>query len=450
MFSTADTIVAIATPPGRAALGIIRLSGPESQRIACALLGRRQPLVPRHATIGRVEIAGRAIDHAVATFFPAPRSYTTDDLVELTLHGSPIVLESAVAAALAAGARLARPGEFTFRAYVNGRIDLTEAEAVADLIDAQTIAQAQAAFDQLDGSLARVIRDLDARVFDLAARLEASLDFPEEGYHFGDAAELARDLAAIAHLIRDILSASARGRLLRDGAAIVVSGRPNTGKSSLFNKLLGHARAIVTSAAGTTRDVLIESFDLNGAPVRLLDTAGVRAAEEPAEIEGVTRASEAIEAADLVLLVVDRSVPLQDQDRTLLRRTSNRPRVVAANKVDLPAAWDPAALEVPEVVCTSALTGEGIDALRARLTGVLSLGGDLTESPGVTNVRHIDLLNRAHDALERAIHLCSASAPEEIVLIEIHDARSHLESITRSRTSDDVLERIFERFCIGK
>jgi tRNA modification GTPase len=450
MFSTADTIVAIATPPGRAALGIIRLSGPESQRIACALLGRRQPLVPRHATIGRVEIAGRAIDHAVATFFPAPRSYTTDDLVELTLHGSPIVLESAVAAALAAGARLARPGEFTFRAYVNGRIDLTKAEAVADLIDAQTIAQAQAAFDQLDGSLGRVIRDLDARVFDLAAQLEASLDFPEEGYHFGGAAQLARDLAAVAGAIRDILSGSARGRLLREGAAVVVSGRPNTGKSSLFNRLLGHARAIVTPTAGTTRDVLVESFNLNGMPVRLLDTAGLRAAEEPAEVEGVTRASEAIEAADLVLLVVDRSVPLQDQDRTLLRSTSGRRRVVAANKVDLPAAWAPAALEVSDAVWTSALTGEGIDALCARLTAELCLGEDFKEPPGVTNVRHIDLLNRAHAALERAIELCSASAPEEIVLIEVHDARSHLESITRSRTRDDVLERIFERFCIGK
>jgi tRNA modification GTPase len=450
MFSTADTIVAIATPPGRAALGVIRLSGPESQRIACALLGRHDALVPRHATIGRVQIGGRTIDQAIATFFPAPRSYTADDLVELTLHGSPVVLESVLGAAVADGARLARPGEFTFRAYVNGRIDLTEAEAVADLIEAQTTLQAQAAFDQLDGSLGRLIRDLDARVFDLAATLEASLDFPEEGYHFGDSGQVAGELNEIASAIGRVLAGSARGRILREGAAVVVSGRPNTGKSSLFNSLLGHDRAIVTATAGTTRDVLLESFNLNGFPVRLLDTAGQRTTEEPAETEGVRRASEAIDSADLVLLVLDRSTLLRSEDRELLQRTARRPRIIVANKIDLAAAWEPAALDVPDVVFTSALTGDGVDSLRTRLAAVLSAGDDYADGPGVTNIRHIDLLERAHASLGRAIELCSASAPEEIVLIEVHDARVSLESITRTRTADDVVERIFERFCIGK
>jgi tRNA modification GTPase len=450
MFSIADTIVAIATPPGRAALGVIRLSGPESQRIACALLGRAAPLVPRHATIGRVLIAGRAIDHAIATFFPAPRSYTADDVVELTLHGSPVVLESVVAAALAAGARLARPGEFTFRAYVNGRIDLTEAEAVADLIDAQTIPQAQAAFDQLDGSLARKIRELDGRVFDLTAQLEASLDFPEEGYHFAGSSQLAGELQAIADAIDGMLSQSGRGRLLREGAGVVVSGRPNTGKSSLFNRLLERDRAIVTSVAGTTRDVIVESFNLNGVPIRLLDTAGVRPTDEPAELEGVRRASQAVDAADLVLLVVDRSAPLCEDDADLLRTTSGRSRIVVANKTDLPPAWHPASIGDSDMVLTSALTGEGVDVLRARLASVLSAANPYADPPGVTNVRHIDLLERARASLVRALDLCVASAPEEIVLIEIHDARGYLESITRLRSADDVVQRIFERFCIGK
>jgi tRNA modification GTPase len=449
MFSTADTIVAIATPPGRAALGVIRLSGPESQRIACALLGRREPLVPRRATIGRVEIDGRTIDQTIATFFPAPRSYTADDLVELTLHGSPVVLESVVAAALAEGARLARPGEFTFRAYVNGRIDLTEAEAVADLIDAQTIPQAQAAFDQIDGSLRRRIRELDARVFDLAARLEASLDFPEEGYHYGESEQLASDLSSIAGAIADLLSAGVRGRLLREGAAVVVAGRPNTGKSSLYNKLLGHDRAIVTTEEGTTRDVLIESFNLNGLPVRLLDTAGMRLTEEPAESEGVRRASQAVQNADLVLLVLDRSLPLRDDDHTLLRSTSDRPRIIAVNKIDLPAAWDPATLASRELVSTSAVTGDGVESLRAHLTAVLCSDA-YADPPGVTNVRHVELLQHAHASLQRAVELCRMSAPEEIALIEVHDARRRLESITGARTPDDVLRRIFERFCIGK
>jgi tRNA modification GTPase len=450
MFSTDDTIVAIATPPGRAALGVIRLSGPDAQRIACALLGRQRPLVPRHATIGRVRIAGQSIDQAVAILFPAPRSYTADDVVELTLHGSPVVLESVLAAGLSEGARLARPGEFTFRAYVNGRIDLTEAEAVADLIDAQTTVQAFAAFEQLDGSLGRVIRELDARVFDLAARLEASLDFPEEGYHFADTTSAGQELSVLSSTIAGILAGSARGRMLRDGAAVVVSGRPNTGKSSLFNALLGHERAIVTARAGTTRDVLVESINLNGVPVRLLDTAGVRESDEPAEREGVRRASTAADAADLIVLVLDRSTPLQGDDLELLERSSSRPRIVAVNKVDLPPQWDPVSLGSSGLVHTSALTGDGVVALRAEIATRLCGGEAHSEPPGVTNVRHIDLLTRAQASLQRAIELCSEAAPEEIVLIELHEARANLESITRHRTRDDVVARIFERFCIGK
>jgi tRNA modification GTPase len=214
--------------------------------------------------------------------------------------------------------------------------------------------------------------------------------------------------------------------------------------------LLGRDRAIVTSTPGTTRDILVESFNLNGIPVRLLDTAGLRSADEPAELEGVRRASKAVASADLVLLVLDRSMPLADEDLQLLQSTSMRPRIVVANKTDLPAAWHPGFLDTTDVTSTSAMTGEGVDALRARLAGVLGAAAPYVDSPGVTNVRHIDLLERAHASLERAEELCLASAPEEIVLIEVHETREHLESITRTRSADDVVERIFERFCIGK
>ncbi|HEV3141228.1 MAG TPA: tRNA uridine-5-carboxymethylaminomethyl(34) synthesis GTPase MnmE, partial [Vicinamibacterales bacterium] len=285
MFSTSDTIVAIATPPGRGGIGVVRLSGPRAREIAGALVTHDGPLEPRRATFCRVSHGGDEIDHVVATSFPAPASYTGDDVVELSAHGSPVVLKAIVTAAMAEGARLANPGEFTLRAFLNGRIDLMQAEAVADLINAATPLQARAAFDQLDGTLTRAIAALDAALFDLIAGLEASIDFPEEGYHFLEPAALARSIDDLIARTGALVADASRGRLIREGLQVAIVGRPNAGKSSLFNALAGASRAIVTDVPGTTRDLVTEVVDFDGLRVTLVDTAGLRDANDRVEAE---------------------------------------------------------------------------------------------------------------------------------------------------------------------
>ena len=452
MFSTSDTIVAVATPMGRGGLGVVRLSGPAAHDIARALVRRDAALCPRHATLARLD--GAAItDEVVVTYFPRPRSYTTEDVVEIAAHGSPVVLRQIVRAAVERGARLARPGEFTFRAFIHGRIDLTQAEAVADLIDAMTPGQARAASAQLDGRLATRLRQIDGALFDLIARLEASLDFPDEGYHFVEPGRLSAELERIRGDVALLLAPAEHGRLIRDGARVVLLGRPNTGKSSLFNVLCRAERAIVTEVPGTTRDVIAEAIDLDGVPVTVVDTAGVREVTDEVEREGVRRASMAAATADLVLTVLDLSVPLTEADRDLLDETAGRRRLVVANKCDCDRAWNPDTLGAGACCVVSALDGEGIPALTAGIAERLGARGDTAESPAVTNERHIDLLRRCEAALERAaasLARLGAGAPEEIVLVDLNEAREALDTIAGRRTSDDVLARIFDRFCIGK
>ncbi|MGH9312975.1 MAG: tRNA modification GTPase, partial [Vicinamibacterales bacterium] len=294
MFTTDDTIVAIATPPGRGGIGVVRVSGPGARAVADSLL-ERAALEPRRATFTRVRDAhGLAIDHVVATLFSAPASYTGEDVVEISAHGNPVLLTAIVRAAIAAGARHAEPGEFTLRAFLHGRLTLAQAEAVADLVDASTPAQARAAFDQLDGTLTGAIAVIDRALFDLAARLEASLDFPDEGYHFVTPEETSAGINAVTNRIDALLRDAARGRPVREGRQAVICGRTNSCKSSLFNSLLGFDRAIVTAAPGTTRDPVTEIVAIEGVPVRLVDTAGLRAAADEAETEGVRRARRAV------------------------------------------------------------------------------------------------------------------------------------------------------------
>ena len=455
MYSTSDTIVAIATPAGRAGLGIVRLSGPESHRIACAMIGRQEPLAPRHATVARLRAAGGMRDHVVVTVFAQPHAYTTEDLVEIGAHGSPVVLQHIVRSSVGLGARLARPGEFTFRAFINGRIDLTQAEAVADLIDAVTPRQARAASDQLDGVLASAIRRLDAKLFDLAARLEASLDFPDEGYHFVAPEGVQDELQRIKRDVDDLLADARQGQLVRDGVRVVIAGRPNVGKSSLFNRLLGSERAIVAAGPGTTRDVLVEAIDVNGVPVTLVDTAGVGDPADDVEREGMRRAIDAAGTADLLLIVLDLATPLTPEDRELLTRTAGRRRAVAANKRDRARGWDPAetlGTLVPwrEVSC---VTGDGVADVVALIADTIGASLETTDSPRVTNERHADLLRRCSESLARAINQSTRDgrdAPEELLLFEMSEATAALEEVAGARTREDVLERIFERFCIGK
>ena len=451
MFSTTDTIVAIATPPGRGGIGVVRVSGPSAQSIAQRLANRDRCFEPRHATLARLAVADGGFDRAIVTIFPRPHSYTGEDVAEVSVHGSPVVLHATVGEAIRLGARLAEPGEFTLRAFLNGRVDLVQAEAIRDLVDAVTPQQARAAFDQLEGTLTSEIRGIDGALFDLCARLEASLDFPEEGYHFVSDDSAAAEIEAIAVRIDRLIESARRGRLLREGLHVVLSGPPNSGKSSLFNQLAGSGRAIVTAVPGTTRDLLTEVVDVGGVPVTVVDTAGVRTSPTDAiEAEGIARATAARGVAALVVLVLDGSMPLGADDRALLEETAAVPRVIAANKSDLAAAW-PARETGAPVVRISALRGDGIDELRtAMLSAILGGPAERRDPPAVTNLRHAELLTRARGALGRAAPAASAHVPEEFVLADLNEARGLLEEITGARTSDDLLEHIFATFCIGK
>src|SRR5687767_5672560 len=446
MFSTSDTIVAIATPPGRGGIGVVRISGPDAATIATRLIGRDHPLTARHATFAR-----RADDHVVVTLFEAPHSYTGEHVVEIAAHGSPVVLNGIVRAAIDAGARLAEPGEFTLRAFLNNKIDLVQAEAVADLVDAVTPLQARAAFDQLEGTLTQSIGEIERELFDVIAKLEASLDFPDEGYHFVAPKEARTSLAAIIGRIDALLAQAARGRLIREGAQVVIAGAPNVGKSSLFNALLNTNRAIVTAIPGTTRDLLTERADIGGLSLSLIDTAGVRETMDVVEREGVARSRNTLLVADLVIVMLDRSRPLSDEDRDVLSSTANQRRVIALNKSDLPPADAGAHLSGADApVEISATTGAGIDRLIEEIAATLNASEPLRDQPQITNTRHIVLLERGRAAIDRAIRALEAEVPEEFPLLDLQEAAHALQEITGKRTSDDLLHHIFARFCIGK
>lgn len=441
MFATDDPIVAIATPPGRGAIGIVRISGGQATAIARAILKAGTTLEPRRATLTRA-----AGDEVVATFFPGPHSYTGQDVIEISAHGSPVVLSSLLQAALRAGARLARPGEFTLRAFLHGKRDLVQAEAVADLIDAATPLQARVAFDQLEGTLTRRIGEIDTALFELIAQLEASLDFPDEGYHFIQPGAAALRVEALVRSVDDLLGDARRGRMIREGATVVIAGRPNVGKSSLFNCLSGSDRAIVTAVAGTTRDLITERVDLKGLAVTLVDTAGWRETGDVVEREGVERAARARQVAEAIVVVLDRSEALTPEDDELLEQTANRARVVVANKSDRHAASTH-----PEAIAVSAVTGEGVDALRDALVRILTESDALHDSAAISNIRHIELLEQVRELLAQARSGAAAGdTPEEFLLADLQMARERLDEIVGRRTTDDVLHHIFDRFCIGK
>lgn len=456
VFSTVDTIVAIATPAGRGGIGVVRLSGPEACRIALVLLGRDAPLSPRHATFGRIlewsegTASARAVDQVVVTWFAAPQSFTGDDVVEISAHGSPVLLKRIVELSLAAGARLGEPGEFTFRAYVNGRLDLIQAEAVADLVDAVTPLQARAAMDQLEGTLTTAIGAIDAGLFDLAARLEASLDFPEEGFHFVTRDQVALELARVRGAIERLIHEGRAGRVVREGSLVVISGRPNAGKSSLFNALVGASRAIVTDVPGTTRDLLTERVDIGGLVVTLVDTAGLRQARDAIEAEGVRRAEEVRDIAALTLVVIDGSVALTDVDRRMASVSGGC--LVVASKADRPRVWSDETLgtQAVEAIAVSAVTGAGLQQLRHRIVGALTSREEWRDPPAVSNLRHLSHLADAVEIIGRAEETLAAGATEELVLAELSGARASLEEISGRRAPDDLLRHIFSRFCIGK
>jgi len=458
-----DTIVAISTPPGRGGIGIVRLSGGDAVAIASSLIRLPKPLVPTQAQVADIldpesDNAERAtrIDEAVVTFFQAPNSYTREDVVEIAAHGSPVVLESLVRAAIARGARLARPGEFTERAFLSGRIDLTQAEAVRDLIEAQTLYQAKIASEQMEGALSRRIQPIKQALVHLIAELEAGIDFAEDDIEVMPADLIASRVTAIMEPLQALAASFAYGRVVRDGISLSIVGRPNAGKSSLFNRLVQRERAIVTAAPGTTRDLVTERVSFGGIPLDLIDTAGLRAAQDEAESIGIQKSREALADADVVLLVLDATADaLTPEEISLLEQMQTRRALVVLNKMDLALGISGSEFfgfegEACEAIETSALTGEGISELRNAILALIRGDGKEIETGLITNLRQQQAVTDTLQSLAAAERAIEATIPHEMLLIDLHSALRSLDGLTGVTTADDILNLIFSTFCIGK
>ncbi len=446
-----DTIVAIATPAGRGGLGVIRLSGNQAREVAARMLrfsgvAEWRPWSCQLADL--LDAEGQVVDQVVAAFFARPRSYTAEDLVEISCHGSPVVLRHAVALAIDAGARMAEPGEFTLRAFLNGRIDLPRAEAVRDLVESTTLYQARVAAQQADGSVSRRIAPLKEQLLELIAMLEAGIDFAEDDVSVAPVAEIQRRLAPIMEGVSRLAGSFAFGALVRTGLTLAIVGRPNVGKSSLFNRLLEQDRAIVTSIPGTTRDVVSEVAAIHGIPVKLFDTAGIREGLDLVESLGIERSFQTMADADLTLVVVDLSAPAEDQDRELMARAGRQGRwILVGNKCDLPRRADLNGRVQP----VSALTGEGIEALReAVFRSVAPAENAEIEAGFITSLRHERLLRESLNYLEKTRAAAAQAIPHEMLLLDLYAALRPIDAITGATTADDILNRIFATFCIGK
>jgi len=492
-----DTIVAIATPPGRGGIGIVRLAGPEARAIAMPMLLLKHDLEPGRAIFGEVIEPGSSgaerasasltagfaremksaelgfasgneqsadalisvapqtaregrLDEVVVTFFQKPHSYTTDDIVEISAHGSPVVLRHIVQLALARGARLAEPGEFTMRAFLNGRIDLTQAEAVRDLIESQTLYQAKVAAQQLEGSLSRRLQPIKQRLVELIALLEAGIDFAEDDVSVLPDATIFERIAGVKTPLQELAGTFAYGKLVHEGLTLAIVGRPNVGKSSLFNRLVERERAIVTATPGTTRDLVSETVAIGGIPVKLVDTAGIRRALDEAESIGIRKSMEALADADIVLIVLDSSQPYAAEDQELLNQVAQRVAVIVENKADLSGSQFPLSSRLTRIR-TSALTGEGISELRAEI--LRHIGGEAgkqSESGFLTSVRHQNLVRDSLTALSAAEVAVHNKVPHEMLLLDLYSALRALDEITGATTTDDILNLIFSTFCVGK
>ena len=439
-----DTIVAISTAPGRGGIGVVRLSGADAVRIASGLVRLRGEMEAGRARFGEVvDDAGGRLDECVVTFFAGPRSYTGEDLVEVAAHGSPVVLQWMVERCMAAGARLARPGEFTERAFLSGRMDLTQAEAVRDLIEANTLHQARVAAEQMGGGLAKRVHPIKKKLVDLVAGLEAGIDFAEDDIDVMPSQEIVARLGEVRAELQKLAESFAYGRLVREGFVMAIVGAPNAGKSSLFNKLVERERAIVTAEAGTTRDLVVERISVGGIPVEVVDTAGLRDAASVGEAEmlGMAKSREAMAEADVVLLVRDASLndvaAGEDDPRT----------IVVLNKIDLVGGN---AGVGDGVLRVSALTGAGVEALRNAVLAKLHAEGRGAESGMLTNLRQRESVLAAIAGVEAAEAAVGAGLPHEMLLLDVYAGLRGLDALTGETTADDVLGLIFSSFCIGK
>ncbi len=468
-----DTIVAISTPPGRGGIGIVRLSGSRALPIALSLVPIDPP--PTHAKARFAHVldpeTGAPLDEAIVTFFAAPHSYTAEDVVEIATHGSPVILAHVVRSTVSLGARLAEPGEFTQRAFLNGRLDLVEAEAVHDLIQASTLRQARVAASQLEGALSRSIRPVKQQLIELIATMEAGIDFAEDDIDLLSAHQIRQSLADICHPLAALEQTYSFGQILRDGFSLAIVGRPNAGKSSLFNALLQRQRAIVTAAPGTTRDLVMDELALDGIPVRLIDTAGLRTATDEAEAIGIAKTREVLADADVVLLVIDATEAVPPEITDLLDNLRDRPLLIACNKMDLvqmdpvqidpvqidpvqganrPPALDQASLTPTPVIKVSALSGHGLGDLRAAIVALITAQEIPAESGLVTNLRQHDTITSALKILKQVKSEIPAGLPHEVILLDLRQALNHLDTLTGQTTTEEILQQIFSTFCIGK
>jgi tRNA modification GTPase len=475
-----ETIVAISTPVGRGGIGVVRLSGLRAREVAAPFLRLRHELAPGRARFGEIlDLTKRTpdpsdtgvaavLDECVATYFEGPHSYTGEDVVEIAAHGSPVLLEYLVRECCAAGARLAEPGEFTQRAFLAGRIDLTQAEAVDDLIGSSTLEQARVAARQLGGALAKLVEPVKEDLVGLIATMEAGIDFAEDDIDVLPAAVIEERIGAVRGPLVELERSFAYGRVVRDGFRLAIVGRPNAGKSSLFNRLVERDRAIVTATPGTTRDLVTERVAIDGIPVDLIDTAGLRDASDEAERMGIAKSHEAMADADVVLLVIAAGSGFTGQDPFVTQRSAPRSLIVAYNKIDLVpdeghqrrdhvskiSEWvhmsAQAGLQVP-VMSTSAVTGEGIAEIRSAIVQAVA-GPNATqrEAGMLTNLRQHQAVEQALRGLDAARAAVADGIPHEMIMLDLYEALRGLDALTGATTTEDVLRLIFSKFCIGK
>jgi len=449
-----DTIVAVATPPGRSAIAVIRLSGPRSIQVLRSLVGDDEfTPEPNRVVLKKISAddSSQILDHALVSFFQAPHSFTGEDMVEISCHGSPVIVRQLLDLTQKFDARLAGPGEFTLRACKNGKMNLSEAEAIRDLIDARTSAAALQATRQLGGALSTTLRPYKQELVSVIVTLESALEFVEDDLPQVQLDEMMARLGEVRKGVAELASTYSTGHLLRDGINVTIVGRPNVGKSSLFNRLLRFDRAIVTDVAGTTRDSLTESISLQGIPVTLTDTAGIREAGDKIEAIGVERTHRAIADADLLLVVIDGSTPLLNEDRIVLSQAAGATHILVVNKSDLDQDQDVHSLSrEAKVVHLSALNGEGLSDLTAAILEPFGAVDSGDAGLLITDSRHYDLLRRTEGSLEESIILMEQRAGEELVLVGLHNALKFLGEITGETTTEDILSEIFSTFCIGK
>jgi tRNA modification GTPase len=449
-----DTIVAIATPPGRSAIGVLRLSGPQALEILRSLV-KDSAFNPEPHRLSLKQIflpaSSEALDLSLISYFKAPHSFSGEDMVEISCHGSPVVLRQLLDHVLQLNARIAGPGEFSLRACRNGKLNLSQAEAIRDLINARTAAAAQQATRQLRGELSVALQKCKDELIAVIVKLESALEFVEDDLPQLRSREMLAELCRVQSEVRELAATFSVGHLLREGLKVVLAGAPNAGKSSLFNKLVRFDRAIVTDLPGTTRDSLAETISLQGIPVSLVDTAGMREAGDRIEAIGIERTQQAMADADLVIVVIDGSSQLSDDDRSVLRAAEGSAHVVALNKSDLGHARETTSeADGPTVVHVSALTGAGLEDLIDAIVKPFAFADSSAAGLMITDSRHYDLLRRTESSLESSATLLKDGASEELVLVGLHSALKLLGEITGETTTEDILGQVFSTFCIGK